>query len=148
MTMTIVDFINEFERLYNNITKYKMELPTAVLAYRLLKSADMTKDKQQLAMTMISFSYDCMKKQLRVTYDSISQESIATPVKADPTYELKGYSGYGKDGYYNRRQRSSNFAVGRGRNRFNRGGKQNTNWRNPSNDPRKPNPLNSHGNVS
>lgn len=46
MTMTIVDFINEFERLYNNITKYKMELPIAVLAYRLLKSADMTKDKQ------------------------------------------------------------------------------------------------------
>ena len=26
--MNIVDFINEFERLYNNIKKYEMELPT------------------------------------------------------------------------------------------------------------------------
>ena len=32
--MNIVDFINEFERLYNNIKKYEMELPTGVLAYR------------------------------------------------------------------------------------------------------------------
>ena len=38
--MNIVDFINEFERLYNNIKKYDMELPTGVLAYRLLKSVD------------------------------------------------------------------------------------------------------------
>ena len=33
----IVDFINEFERLYNNIRQYEMELPTVVLAYRLLE---------------------------------------------------------------------------------------------------------------
>ena len=35
--MNIVDVINEFERLYNNIKKYDMELPTGVLTYRLLK---------------------------------------------------------------------------------------------------------------
>ena len=40
VNMNIVDFINEFERLYNNIKKYDMELPTGVLAYRLLKSVD------------------------------------------------------------------------------------------------------------
>ena len=46
--MNIVDFINEFERLYNNIKKYEMELPTKVLAYRLLKCADIAEDKQHL----------------------------------------------------------------------------------------------------
>ena len=34
----IVDFVNKLESLYNNIKKYDMELPTGVLAYRLLKS--------------------------------------------------------------------------------------------------------------
>ena len=89
-----------------------------------------------------------MKKQLKAIYDSISQESIATPVKVESTYEVKGYSWYGKDGYYNRRQSSSGFGGDRGRGRFNRGGQQNINWRNPSTDTRKTNLLNSYGNVS
>ena len=59
-------------------------------------------DKQQLARaTVTSFSYDCMKIQLKAIYDSISHESIATPVKIEPAHEVKGYSRYGKDGYYN-----------------------------------------------
>ena len=96
--MNVVDFINEYERLYNNSKKYKMELPKGVLTYRSLKSADITEDKQQLPRaTMTSFSYDCMKKQHNAIYDRISQESIATPVKVEPTYKVKGYSRYGKD---------------------------------------------------
>ena len=42
-----------------------------------------------------------MKKQLKAIYDSISQESIATPIKVEPIYEVKGYSQYRKDGYCN-----------------------------------------------
>ena len=61
--MNIVDFIKEFERLYNNTKKYDMELPTGVLAYRLLKSVDISDDKQQLARaTMLNFTYDDMKR--------------------------------------------------------------------------------------
>ena len=124
--MTIVDFINEFERLYNNIKKYEMELPTGVLAYRLLKSADISEDKQQLARaTLPSFSYECMKKQLKTIYDNLSQEISTTPVKVEPTYEARGYNRYGKDGFYNRGQNNSNFNNGgRGRGGFNRGGSQ------------------------
>ena len=40
-----------------------MELPTGVLAYRLLKSVDISDDKQQLARaTMLNFTYDDMKR--------------------------------------------------------------------------------------
>ena len=53
-----------------------------------------------------------------------------------------------KGGYYNRRGSSSSFVGGKGRGRFNRGGQQNTNWRNPSNGTRKKNMLNSYGNIS
>ena len=44
--MNIVDCINEFERLCNKIKKYEMELPTGVLAYGLLKCADIAEEKQ------------------------------------------------------------------------------------------------------
>ena len=149
--MTIVDFINEFERLYNNIKKYEMELPTGVLAYRLLKSADISEDKQQLARaTLPSFSYECMKKQLKAIYDNLSQEISTTPVKVEPTYEARGYNRYGKGGFYNTVQNNSNFNNGgRGRGRFNRGGNQsNMDWRNQHSDVRKENPVNTYGKVS
>ena len=149
--MTIVDFINEFERLYSNIKKYEMELPTGVLAYRLLKSADISEDKQQLARaTLPSFSYECMKKQLKAIYDNLNQEISTTPVKVEPTYEARGYIRYGKDGFYNRGQNNSNFNNdGRGRGRFNRGGSQsNMDWRNQHSDVRKQNPVNTYGKVS
>ena len=49
-----------------------MELPAGVLAYRLLKSAEISEDKQQLTRaTLPSFSYDSMnsmKKQLKAIY--------------------------------------------------------------------------------
>ena len=57
--ISMIDFINEFERLYNNIRKYEIELPAGVLAYRLLKSAEISEDKQQLARaTLTPFSYE------------------------------------------------------------------------------------------
>ena len=75
--LNIVDFINEFERLYNNMEQYEIELPKGVLASRLLKSADIAEDKQQLAIaTLTSFSYDCMKKQMKAIYDTISRKVL------------------------------------------------------------------------
>ena len=50
-----------------------MELPTQVLANRLLKSVGISEDKQQLATaTLPSLRYDCMKKQWKAIYDNIS----------------------------------------------------------------------------
>ena len=64
--INIIDFINKFERLYNNTKKYNMETSTGVLAYRLLKNISISEDKQQLAgSTLLSLTYECMKKQLR-----------------------------------------------------------------------------------
>ena len=98
--MSMVDFINEFERLYNNIKKHGMELPTGVLAYRLLKSAKISEDKQQLARaTLTSFSYECMKRQLKAIYENLSQEMSWLPLKVQPVFESKGYR---KDVYYSR----------------------------------------------
>ena len=69
-----------------------MELPTGVLAYRLLKSVDISEDKQQSARaTMSSFMYDDMKKQLKAVYDNLSTNEIkgsTTKTKVEPTYKV------------------------------------------------------------
>ena len=88
--MSMIDFINEFERLYNNIKKYEMELSAEVLAYRLLKGTEISEDKQQLARaTLTSFSHEWMKRQLKTIYDNLSQETSSLPLKAEPAFESK-----------------------------------------------------------
>ena len=56
--MNIIDFINEFERLYKNINKYDMEFPTGVLAYRLLEIVGISKDKQLAIATLRSLTHE------------------------------------------------------------------------------------------
>ena len=47
-----------------------MELPTGALAYRVLKNANISDEKQQLVRaTLTSLTYKNMKKQLKAIYD-------------------------------------------------------------------------------
>ena len=46
--MNTVDYTNEFERLNNQIKHFDMELPTGVLAYKVLKNTNISNEKQQL----------------------------------------------------------------------------------------------------
>ena len=43
--MNINDYINEFEQLNQKLVTYKIELPSAVRAYQLLKNANLPKEK-------------------------------------------------------------------------------------------------------
>ena len=119
--MSMIDFIN---------IKYEMELPTGVLAYRLLKSVEISEDKQQLARaTLTSFLYECMKRQLKAIYDNLSQEISSLPLKVEPVFKSKRYR---KDGYYSKGANNS-FNGCRGRSRTGRrGSQQNMDWRKPS----------------
>ena len=56
--------------LCNQIKRYNMELPTGALAYRVLKNANISDEKQQLVRaTLTSLTYKNMKKQLKAIYD-------------------------------------------------------------------------------
>ena len=46
--MNIVDYLNEFERLNNQIKHFEMELSKGVLTYKVLKNANLPNEKQQL----------------------------------------------------------------------------------------------------
>ena len=55
--------LNEFEWLNNQIKHFEMELPTGVVAYKVLKNANLSYEKQQLIRaTVVSLTYKNMKK--------------------------------------------------------------------------------------
>ena len=60
--MTILDYINEFERLNNKICQFDMVLPTGVLAYKVLNNANISSEKKQLIRaTVVSLTYENME---------------------------------------------------------------------------------------
>ena len=49
-----------------------MEFPTGVLAYRVLKDGNISNKKQQpVQATLISITYENMKKQFKAIYDNL-----------------------------------------------------------------------------
>ena len=87
--MTILDYINEFERLNNKICQFDMVLPTGVLAYKVLNNANISSEKKQLIRAIaVSLTYENMKKQLKAIYDNSANSSgnELADVKSEPVY--------------------------------------------------------------
>lgn len=66
---TMMDYISKFDHKYNKIMKLNMKLPSAVLAFMLLKKADITTTEKMLVLTGMDYSqkdelYDQAKKSL------------------------------------------------------------------------------------
>ena len=85
-----------------------MELPTGVLAYRVLKNANISNEKQQLVRaTLTSLTYKNMKKQLEAIYDSSINLASNDTIKEEQIFLTKdkkshvGSEHYPKDSKYN-----------------------------------------------
>ena len=115
----MVDFINEWERRYGKIKERKMDLPDGVLAYRLLKSANLDDIKQTMVRSSIAkLSLDEVKKQLKAVHDSTIQSSSASTsdlaIKLENAYLCE-------DGDHNEEENSALYTYSsnyRGRGRF------------------------------
>ena len=106
--MTISDFINEFEQLNEKLKSFKIELPSVVLAYQLLKSANLPKSTRDLARaTCLSLTYNDMKKQIKAIYDQCGQADKSndndTKIEIEDTFYGKTFD----------RRRTQNFNPGR-----------------------------------
>ena len=67
--LSIADFCNEFERLYNKTKAYGTTLSEDVLTFRLLKASNLSHHQEQLAKaTITELTLDKMKGQLKKTY--------------------------------------------------------------------------------
>ena len=129
--MSIAEYIVEFEKKNTKLVEYDINLPDAVRAYRVLESANIPKDKGELARaTLTKLTYDNMKKQLLKIFDSVISPDKKVPIKEEDVYygeeeeeedaEEEGvyYEESGRG--YHRGNYRGNYR-GRFRGRFNRG---------------------------
>ena len=53
---SFVEFVAKFDQKYNKIVKLKMTLPSPILAFMLLKKANITKEEKMLVMTGMDYA--------------------------------------------------------------------------------------------
>ena len=85
--MNVVDYINEFDRLHSRIVEKQMKLPDGVLAYRLLKSAHLSSERQILCRaTITALTYENMKKQIKAILNFTTSDDSCGKIKVEPTF--------------------------------------------------------------
>ena len=140
--LPIESYIADFDHLYNNVKKFGMTLPEGVLAFRLLKSANLTQDEEKLARATVA----------RLTYNemSISLKKIAGQIGLEqrkPNIVVK------EEAFACSSKGSENDEQEAFYNRWRGGGYRGRGYRGRNNRPqsagkRKLNPLDKFGKVS
>ena len=106
--MKISDYKIEFDRKYNRAAKYDMTVKDGVLAYRFLKSANLSEQQQQLVKaTVDEMKYSTMVKKLNSIFLETAGEAkegldIPFQIKSEPVFygSSASASGSGHRGSY------------------------------------------------
>ena len=95
--MSIKDYLMTSERLHHKILQYNIKLPEHVLAYRVLKSANINPEKEQLAQaTITELKYEAMKKQILKIFDETCLTKNCSPpvnVKVEDAFYSNSFQG-------------------------------------------------------
>ena len=90
---SIHEYITKFDQLYNRIAKCKMNLPSSILAFKLLKCANLTTDEHMIVLSGINYDeantlYEQAKKSLKkYKGDQVAtKNTIDTVTKLDAAY--------------------------------------------------------------
>ena len=151
---SINNFICGFEKRHHKIKSHGTTISDDLLAFCLLKSANLPAADEKLAKGTAELTYTSMKDQLKKLFsDSNSLPSTAETTDPSRFEEINIHESYNEDNahntYYNSRGSRRNYRGHYPRN-FNRGS-MNSNWRTPSNHQEKPiqrNPRDQHGNIT
>lgn len=87
---SISDYVMEYERLYNRCKKYKLELPDAVLAFKLLDGSGLDLRSRQMALTACSatsatgLTFDKMKSALNRIFSEMPSETSTSAISVKP----------------------------------------------------------------
>lgn len=90
--MNMTKYLNEFERLHSKIKAHGMTLSDGVLAYRVLSSANLSKDQEQLARaTICDLKYEDMVRQLKKIFgdSTTNSEQASAPIKVEAVFEAE-----------------------------------------------------------
>ena len=145
--MNIKDYIIQFERLNNKLIACDTKLPEGVLAYRLLKSAGITKEQEQLAKATVGqFTFSAMCAKLKSIFgDTVKAEPPTSGAAIRVKTEEEVYYSRDKQQEYRGRFRGD----GRRNNSFrNQRGYVRGNWNQNPNSRLQKNPTNAQGEVT
>ena len=151
----INDFILKFEKAHHKLKTYGTIISDDLLAYRLLKAANLGDADEKLAKGTAKLEFEAMKDQLRKlfsennSFGAKSADRFEDIQFSENNNENENYSYYTKSRPY--RGRGRPFYSNRGSN-----GSMNSNWRQPRNQQQdasksstqKGNPKNEHGIVT
>lgn len=92
-SMTMSNFILEFQKLHNTVSTYKCIYPDGVLAYRLLKAASISSEHEQLCRATIGtgeWSYKTLVEQLNKIFNDVQTVQTSTPaIKVEPVFHTR-----------------------------------------------------------
>ena len=143
--MNISDYIIKFESLYNKAKSHEMIIHDGVLAYRLLKSANLKSEEIQLVKATVGdINYDNMKNKLKMvfterkevipeSFDNIKVEKQCEPsyysdnTIANDNYQIENPTFYSHNNSFSRGGRSIPRGAQRGRGYFGNRGQSNSN---------------------
>ena len=131
----ITEYIANFHQRYIRLEKLNMTLPKPVLAFKLLKSASLTKEERMLVLTGMDFEekeklYDQAKSSLKKFMGDSSVKSEKA-IKFDPAFLAENEEALLAAGYERKRERWRNY---NGRSWKNNDGRQSQNY---GSDPRR-----------
>ena len=90
-TLSIPEYINEFEKSLCKVKNYGAEMSDNILAYSLLKNANVKQSKEQLIKATISdLRYNLMKEQLKKIFsDLLSSSTNTLPLPGEVTVKTR-----------------------------------------------------------
>ena len=90
---SIHEYITKFDQLYNCVAKRKMKHPSSILAFKLLKCANLTTDEYMIVLTGMNYDeantlYEWAKKYLKKYKgdQAATKNSTNTAIKLDAAY--------------------------------------------------------------
>ena len=91
-SMTMSSFILGFEHLHSKVTAYHCTYPDGVLAYRLLKAANVSNDHEQLIRATVAtgkWTYQTVVDQLQKVFSEVPASSpVSNGIKVESTYHM------------------------------------------------------------
>ena len=114
--LSIKDFVIEFDKRHNKTKKLGTAMSDDLLAYKLIKSANLSEQDEKVVKATCKLTYDDVKSKLRAIYgDSSYGSGFKSDVKLEDAFEAVSFD------------ENSTLFVGRGRSRGYRG--SNKPWR-------------------
>ena len=126
---SITEYIATFDSHYRKLEKYKLKLPTEILAFKLLRKANISKEEKMFVLTGMNYAnketlHEEAKQSLKKFKGGVTEvsASLGPSIKLEPTFLAENEEALLAAGYIKQGQGKRSVKTGRGGNT--QGGRQ------------------------